>query len=262
MMHGLRRTSDAGFTLVEVSVLLSVLVILSAMIAPVLSNTLSATRLAAAHNEMSVIAQALQQFLEDLGCEVVPQNTTGVSPIQGLVAAPTTQPPVAPPTGTSGAALQSLALAASTACTVASICDGPVVELLVSAGDIPAVGPGGDDDWALPPDGDEIDFLEFFLVTNTPGNDPGRAFPNPDDCGVVPDPLTGVRAWQGAYTGIGAGDPWGNRYMINTAFLVSGEIEDVVVLSAGPDEEVDTAFAQDGLVPGDDDLILLFNKGY
>ena len=261
-MHEPRRRQESGFTLVEVSVLLSVLVILSAMIAPVLSNTLSATRLAAAHNEMTAIAQALQQFLEDLGCEVVPQNTTGASPVTGLVNAPTVQPPVAPPTGTSGTALQSLTLAASTACSAANICDGPVVELLVSAGDIPAIGPEGDEEWTLPPDGTEIDFMEFFLVTNTPGNDAGRAFPNPDDCGVVPDPLAGVRAWQGAYTSIGAGDPWGNRYMVNTAFLVTGEIEDVVVLSAGPDQEVDTAFAQDGLVPGDDDLILLFNKGY
>ena len=35
----------------------------------------------------------------------------------------------------------------------------------------------------------------------------------------------------------------------------SGHVEDVFVLSAGPDEEIDTAYAVDGVVPGDDDLI-------
>lgn len=256
-----RKDRQAGFTLVEVSVMLSVLVILSAMIAPVISNTLASTRLAAAHSEMAVLAQALQAFLQDIGCEIVPQNRDGASPATGIVTAPTVAPPSAPPTGTSGAAMQALVAAASTACTEAEICDGPIVELLISAGDIPALGPGGDEEWVQPPDGQAIDFIEFFLVTNRPGNDADRRFPTPDDCGLF-DPLAGTPAWQGAYSSIGAGDPWGNRYMINTAFLLTGEIEDVVVLSAGPDEEVDTAFAQDGLVAGDDDLILLFNKGY
>lgn len=252
---------QAGFTLVEVSVMLSVLVILSAMIAPVISNTLAATRIAAAHSEMAVLAQALQEFLQDLGCEIVPQNRDGASPSTGIVTAPTTAPPTAPPTGTTGAALQALT-AAATSCSAADICDGPIVELLVSSGDIPALGPGGDEAWVVVPDGQAVDFLEYYLVANRPGNEVDRRFPTPDDCGVVPGPLAPVQAWQGAYSSIGSGDPWGNRYMINTAFLLTGEIEDVVVLSAGPDEEVDTAFARDGLVAGDDDLMLLFNKGY
>ena len=261
MFHRIQ-PSERGFTLVEVSVLLSVLVILSAMIAPVLSNTLAATRMAAAHNEMAAIAQALQQFLEDLGCEVVPQNTGGASPATGVVTAPYSQPPQAPPTGTSGAALQALTQASTLPCAAGNLCSGPIVELLVTAGDIPDLGPAGDSEWVQPPDGEEIDYIEFFMIRNTPGNDPGRAFPTPDDCGVAGGSLAGIRAWQGAYLNVGAGDPWGNRYMVNTVFLASGEIEDVVVLSAGPDEEVDTLFAQDGLTPGDDDLMLLFNKGF
>jgi hypothetical protein len=73
-------------------------------------------------------------------------------------------------------------------------------------------------------------------------------------------------------------DPWGNRYAVNVAFLdpsptaVLGGITatlavgsaigvldyprmDVFVLSAGPDEEIDTKSAQDGVVPGDDDFV-------
>ena len=35
----------------------------------------------------------------------------------------------------------------------------------------------------------------------------------------------------------------------------AGHTEDTIVLCAGSDEEVDTAFAVDGLTPGDDDII-------
>ncbi|MBT4821128.1 MAG: hypothetical protein HON70_35785, partial [Lentisphaerae bacterium] len=40
-----------------------------------------------------------------------------------------------------------------------------------------------------------------------------------------------------------------------TAATINGYEEDVVVLSAGPDEEVDTEWAVDGLTPGDDDIL-------
>ena len=69
-------------------------------------------------------------------------------------------------------------------------------------------------------------------------------------------------AWRGAYLSLPErGDPWGNRYMINSVFLAVGELEDVVILSAGPDQEVDSSYAMDGFVPGDDDVALLFSTG-
>ena len=43
---------------------------------------------------------------------------------------------------------------------------------------------------------------------------------------------------------------------MNVEFLTGGN-EDVVVFSAGPDEQIDSAFAQDGLTAGDDDLTAL-----
>ena len=51
-------------------------------------------------------------------------------------------------------------------------------------------------------------------------------------------------------------DPWGNRYAINSEWTNGGP-EDVVVFSAGPDEEIDSAYAANGLTAGDDDLVLL-----
>jgi hypothetical protein len=51
-------------------------------------------------------------------------------------------------------------------------------------------------------------------------------------------------------------DPWGNRYAINVEWF-NGGAEDVVVFAAGPDEEIDSAYAVNGLTAGDDDLVLL-----
>jgi len=35
---------------------------------------------------------------------------------------------------------------------------------------------------------------------------------------------------------------------------------DTFVLSAGPDEQIDTAFERDGIVPGDDDIVVVINR--
>jgi len=260
-----------GFTLVEVSILLTVVVILSATIAPVMSGAIGSARLSAARSEMAAISAALQAFLDDLGCVFVPQNQGagagrsargGRSRSDSLVVAPTQSPPIQPPIGSgSGSRAFSAALGAS-ACSAPSVCTGDAVEILVSAGDIPALGPEGDAFWVDPPDGEWVDFLEFYLISNTPGNDAGRRFPTLEDCGdAIAGLFSDVRAWQGAYLNVGAGDPWGNRYAISTHLLTQTTGEDVVILSAGPDQEIDSEFYMDGFVPGDDDLALIFSTG-
>jgi len=73
----------------------------------------------------------------------------------------------------------------------------------------------------------------------------------PDD-EIVPD-----KYWKGAYlTAPINPDPWGNRYMVNVQYI-GASTNDVVVLSAGPDEEIDTAFTANPVTAGDDDLISL-----
>ena len=261
-----RSSTHAGFTLVEVSIILTVTVILSAIITPVLSSTLGDSRLSAARAEIAAISQALQEFLVDLGCEIVPRNhqyDTGYRR-SDVVMAPFTTPPNLPPAAAGGEiGRQAASALARSACSAAGICDDAPVELLVSSGDIPALGPEGSPEWVRKPDWDAVDFLEFYLISNTPGSDRDRAFPTPEDC---VDPVSArfseVRAWRGAYLSVGGGDPWGNRYMINTVFLSGRHTEDVVVLSAGPDQEVDSAFAMDGFVPGDDDVAMLFSTGH
>ncbi len=255
--------SERGFTLVEVSILLTVVVVLSAVIAPVLSSTLADAREEAARMEMTAIAKALRSFLDDIGCFFVPQHDGGDDGWRRAraVRAPAQAPPRLPAAGGGRGRVASAAYAASP-CAAGNVCSGDPVEILVSAGDIPSLGPSGAREWVEPPDGEWVDFLEYFLVSNTPGGDPSRALPTVADC---PDPVGRhwgqMRAWRGAYLNVGAGDPWGNRYMVNTALLARDTGEDVVILSAGPDQEVDSAFFMDGFVAGDDDLALLFSSG-
>jgi len=262
---------ERGFTLVEVSILLTVVVILSATIAPVMSGAVASARLSAARSEMIAISGALQAFLDDIGCVFVPQNQGGgeSGSLRGgrarsdsLVIAPMQSAPTQPPSNASSTSRTVSDALSASACSAPSVCSGDAVEVLVSAGDIPALGPEGDEFWVDPPDGEWVDFLEYYLISNTPGDDAGRRFPTLEDCGdVVADLFSGVRAWQGAYLNVGAGDPWGNRYAISTYLLTQTTGEDVVILSAGPDQEIDSQFYMDGFVPGDDDLALIFSTG-
>ena len=125
---------------------------------------------------------------------------------------------------------------------------GPMVNLLVSDGDTPReVSALGDAAWQSAVDDTTVDFLERHLVTNMPGGSALNAY--------VPG---GANAWRGAYlTAPVDPDPWGNRYMVNVQYLGAGSANDVVVYSAGPDEQIDTAFTADPLSAGGDDLITL-----
>lgn len=122
------------------------------------------------------------------------------------------------------------------------------VFLAVGDGDIPQLGPAGAPEWRLPVDFAEVDFLANHLVRNRPGGDPDR----------------GYAQWFGAYIeGPVRPDPWGNRYMVNTLYLWTphGYRYDTVVLSAGPDGEVDSRFTIDGFLPGDDDIYAIVSSG-
>ncbi len=131
------------------------------------------------------------------------------------------------------------------------------VEVLISDGDVPDLGPTGDNQWRAPFNGTTVDTLANHLVQNTPGDNPARAYPTP-----------GAGGWRGAYlTAPVDPDPWGNRYAVNVKFFAPRRKtggrgrEDIVVISAGPDEEIDTDFDRDGLAPGDDDIIFLCGTG-
>jgi len=134
--------------------------------------------------------------------------------------------------------------------TIDGVKNGTEVQMLVSDGDIPREVSGtGSASWQQPVNNTTglVDFLERHLVTDNPRGNAANAYAPPGNSG----------AWRGAYLNAPIDpDPWGNRYAVNTQYLTGGN-EDVVVMSAGPDEQIDTAFTANGLTAGDDDLIVL-----
>ncbi|HLG53951.1 MAG TPA: hypothetical protein VI485_01385 [Vicinamibacterales bacterium] len=133
--------------------------------------------------------------------------------------------------------------------TITGTSGGTHVEILVSDGDIPREVSGtGNAEWQRPVDnaGGLVDFLERHLVTNNPRGNAANDYPT-----------AGGSPWRGAYMSAPIDpDPWGNRYAVNVEFLTGGS-QDVVVFSSGPDEQIDSAYSQNGLTPGDDDLMVL-----
>ena len=138
--------------------------------------------------------------------------------------------------------------------------------------------------------GESIEFItDTFanhLIHNTPLGDPSGGYRTPADMlsganssrisgGLLFDPVGGegfnsVFAWRGPYINDRVDpDPWGNRYMANVFALFTpvgvtadGYGSAVVCYSAGPDEEIDTAFNQSGgWFTGDDDITALVSAG-
>ena len=124
--------------------------------------------------------------------------------------------------------------------------------MLVGDGDTPrTVSVAGSASWQAAVNNTTglTDFLERHLVTNNPRGNAANAYDPP-----------GGPGWRGAYlTGPIDPDPWGNRYAVNVEYLGGGAggNNDVVVYSAGPDEEIDSAYGANPLVAGDDDVTVL-----
>jgi type II secretory pathway pseudopilin PulG len=129
--------------------------------------------------------------------------------------------------------------------------DGDAIELLVSDGDIPFTAIGAtnwDNPVACCAGAVDVAFLEAHLVTNT-------------GLGAAGSYSVAAGGWRGAYINAPVDpDPWGNRYAVNTEYLKTTTTNDVFVLSAGPDEEIDTPFAFNGARPGDDDIIAIVRR--
>lgn len=206
-----------GITLIEITIVLAVMAILTAATAPIAARTVDRARQTRALDDAKAIRTALLAFLSELPAYQGPKVD-----------------------GTSSA---------STA-----------IQLLVSDGDTPVIDPAGDARWddAVDSVGGGtliVDFIENHLVQNEPFDDPTKAYPI-----TVP----GGNIWRGAYLSAPVDpDPWGNRYAVNVQFLqgtATARKNDVVVLSAGPDESVDSLFEVDGMTPGDDDVMVVVRR--
>lgn len=127
--------------------------------------------------------------------------------------------------------------------------DGTPLDLLVGPGLAPGVGEGGGEAWVRQAEDKAVGLLDDHLVTNLAGH------AAPSRGGVV------RRGWQGPYLGAPVGaDPWGRRYAVNVG-LFSEAGRTVLVLSAGRNGVVETAFTSLYPVAGGDDIVALVTSG-
>lgn len=211
------RRTDRGMSLIEATIVLMMLSILTAAAAPGVSRTLAQARLSRATSDVAAIKTAIGNVLIDHTL-FVPFTSTGDS-------------------------------------------GGDTIEMLVSDGDIPVLsstisGLGSPHtNWgavvACCGSEPDVAFLEAHLVLNS-------------GLGGVGSYSTAATGWRGAYINAPVDpDPWGNRYAVNTEYLRGASTDnDVIVLSAGPNEQVDTQYSwtTGGARPGDDDIITVVRR--
>lgn len=212
------RRAEAGLTLIEVAILMVATSAIIGALAPSLATVVRNAETAAATTAMTTLRnQILQMIVTDLG----PVGYTRFTVNGGTTAT----------TGTTA------------------------VNLLVSDGDIPrecSAVASACTSWQAVVDSTTglVDFLERHLVTNNPRGSAANDYPDDEFNATFPDSY-----WQGTYLSAPIDpDPWGNRYMVNVQFLGGTSTNEVIVLSAGPDEEIDSAYAADSITAGDDDL--------
>jgi type II secretory pathway pseudopilin PulG len=233
---------NRGFTLVEVTIILLVLVILSAIMLPQMGNFNRLARFVKVKEDLGAICSVLKVMLDDVGESAFYEDP-----------------------GYSGPPDRSWS-----------------VGLLIGSGDTPTNSGGDQANWSLPyeavfnetTDGGglevmfNVDTLGNHLISNTPVGDAGNRWRTPID---TENGFNSMFAWRGPYISDEiSSDPWGNRYSANVFAMYNppeGGAFDrfssaVVCLSAGPDAHVDTDFNQPfGWETGDDDLTAVLHAG-
>lgn len=224
--------------------MLSVFAIMAAVLAPSIGGYISDAQHAAAKKDLEGIGSAVARMLTDTGEAWLLRDGNGAA---------ATAPP--------------------------SHATANRVDLLVGSGTVPTVTVArvsAGVDWDDAVDNAAVQRLEYFLVQNTPSNLAANAYRTASSMSVLTefDPDSGAlynseHAWRGSYLPGPIGpDPWGMRYGVNVEFLAralgagpSGNVNDVFVVSGGPDRMVDTRFDIDGATAGNSDLIYVVSGG-
>ena len=229
-------------SLVEATVILGVVSMLTAVLAPSVRTYVNNAQTTAAKEDVEAIGSALGRFLTDVGEGWVLRDGRRD---QG--------------NGSSTNHFTPVHTSANR------------VDLLVSDGNAPAVqtvrSASGTPDWDTAVNSTTVQKLEWFLVTNTPSNTGTNAYrtgSTMDGTGNF-DPDAGYQynapyAWRGAYLpGPITADPWGNRYAVNVEYLASalgagpsGNVNDVLVISAGSNGIIETRYDTDGATHAND----------
>ena len=251
--------SARGVTVIEATIVVATVALLSAILAPAAAIYIDQARQARTREDIKSIGDAINEFIADTGEHQFLRNGSNGGSDE------------IPPTRA----------------------DSNRVDILVSDGDIPTLATAVSSEtlWTQTVNGTSVDTFSNHLAENLPGEVSTSRYRNPTDMTIAfpggnnidfaradSSGLNAPHAWRGPYIPSPVNsDPWGNRYTANVAWLdpsptavVSGITAgfgtgdyprlDVFVLSAGPDEEIDTKIAQDGAVPGDDDFLFMVSS--
>jgi hypothetical protein len=261
----MRNRNQSGFTLVEVTIILLVLVILSSIMLPQLGNYNRLARYVKAREDVGALCASLKKMLDEVMLNHValdPKHNGGWSlkPV-GLLVGPGSIPEKGSASRGTGETL-------------------PNGHWLLESGDrfTQRYDIGNKSEQFY------VDDLENHLQQNNPG----AGYFSSRDTNPYKNPLDNPErwaagaffGWRGPYFDELTADPWGNRYAINTFALYkhpesAGNDEiytsAVVCYSAGPDSGVDTGFDQpmndadkDGFYGwrfGDDDIGAILSAG-
>lgn len=218
--------TERGISLVEATIVLMVVSILTAAAAPAASRTLDRARTVQAIEDAEAIKTAITNFRDNVFQGFTEDGTTSGEVVELLVS--------------DGDIPTSNSLSGDD--------NGTLTGVRMRWDDVV-----GDNDAANNSTTTiTVDFLERHLITNTPLGLIANDYPN-----------SGGNRWRGSYLSGPVGpDPWGNRYAVNAGFLTapSNTRNEVFVLSTGPDEEIDTLFEKNGITPGDDDIVIVIQR--
>jgi type II secretory pathway pseudopilin PulG len=235
-------TSERGITILETTVILSVLFILAGAMSPIVAESVNTARAVKAKNDASMIAMAMINFEKDLGAGAISAaGAASLSQALGMadvLASDGATPEVDDPQSTADPS------------AVVALLSAPGQRRNASGQPQLQSSRAQRRRWRDSP----VESLDDHLTTNHHGyryRRPGEA-----------------AGWNGPYISARVkGDPWGNQYLLNSRFLDGGATaadaqgrprRAVYVVSAGADGVIETPFEQsitDAQAYGDDVVI-------
>ncbi len=245
-----RFTNQQGFTLVEVTIILLVLVLLNSIMLPQLGNFNRLARFVVVKEDTAAICATLKKFLDEVmvrGPFEQPGGgtVTPVNPIGLLVG------PGAPPSNSG-------ALAAGN-CADANNWSDPLAANAAAAGTVTCTPdtPGTGTAVIF-----RVDDMRFHLQINDPFNDDSVTASYRYKNQTETTSIGAFFGWRGPYFNEINADPWGTRYEVNTFGLHSdgdgiGFSDAVICVSFGPNTIAETNFSMphpDNFVIGGDDI--------
>lgn len=233
--------TERGITIIETTVILSVLFILAGVMSPIVSDSITTARSVKAKSDAEMIAMGLINFQKDLGADALA--------VAGAAGA-SEKPQFTDVLATAGTPPQVEDRDAGLTDAVVSLFSKPGNANRSGNGDASATSVSQRRKWIEA----STDALDDHLMTNRKG----YRYRRPGEYG----------GWNGPYLSQQlTGDPWGNEFLVNSRWLDGGSTaadsqgharHAVFVVSAGADGVIQTPFDQpimDARAYGDDIVV-------